>query len=71
MVSRAARAEREPLPRLPAAAAEASGAVAGSMKSAADIIFAQAPFMSDEDLELAVDAIVREDRAGVVGMAAE
>jgi DNA segregation ATPase FtsK/SpoIIIE, S-DNA-T family len=47
------------------------GHLAARLSGEADIIFAQAPFMSDEDLELAVDAIVREDRAGVVGMAAE
>jgi S-DNA-T family DNA segregation ATPase FtsK/SpoIIIE len=47
------------------------GHLAARLSGEADIIFAQAPFMSDEDLEVAVDAIVREDRPGVMGMAAE
>ena len=47
------------------------GHLAAKLTGEADIIFAQAPFLSDEDLDAAVDAIIREDRAGTVGIAAE
>lgn len=47
------------------------GHLAARMTGEADIIFAQAPFLSDEDLDAAVSAIVREDGAVTVGVAAE
>jgi S-DNA-T family DNA segregation ATPase FtsK/SpoIIIE len=47
------------------------GHLAARLTGEADIIFAQAPFLSDEDLDAAVDAIIREDGAGAVGIAAE
>jgi S-DNA-T family DNA segregation ATPase FtsK/SpoIIIE len=47
------------------------GHLAARLTGEVDIIFAQAPFLSDDDLDAAVDAIIREDRAGAVGIAAE
>lgn len=47
------------------------GHLAARLTGEADVIFAQAPFLSDEDLDAAVDAIIREDGAAVVGIAAE
>lgn len=47
------------------------GHLAARLTGEPDIIFAQAPFMSDEDIEAAVDAIIRADRAAVAKEAAE
>ncbi|WP_315792546.1 FtsK/SpoIIIE domain-containing protein [Bradyrhizobium sp. SZCCHNRI1002] len=47
------------------------GHLAAKLTGEPDIIFAQAPFLSDEDLDAVVDAIIREDGAAAVSIAAE
>jgi S-DNA-T family DNA segregation ATPase FtsK/SpoIIIE len=47
------------------------GHLAARLSGEPDLVFAQAPFLSDEDIEAAVDAIIRGDRSAATVLAAE